>query len=203
MVFNLEFLSWVFAVGMFAFIMTFTPGPNNIMLATSGINFGIKRSMPHVMGVAIGFPVMLILVAGGVGFLFSIPIIRLFLKLFGVGYVFYLAYLIATTNEMSKKKVSKPISFLEAAGFQWINPKAWAQAIGASSAYLTFDTNKYIQVFAMAMIFLPIGIASSYVWASFGEIIGKRLREGKRLVYFNVAMAIGLIVTVIPSILLH
>ncbi|WP_253445283.1 LysE family translocator [Halomonas sp. Y3] len=198
-----DYLTWLLAIASFAFVMTFTPGPNNIMLATSGANFGLKRSMPHVMGVAFGFPAMLIVVAVGIGYVFQFPVVRGVLRMVGLAYILYLAYLIATANALRGTRQSRPISFWQAAGFQWINPKAWAQAIGATSAYLSLDFDKYAQIAAMALVFLPIGIASSWIWAAFGVRIATFLDTPAKLRTFNVVMATALLVTILPVILTY
>lgn len=196
-----EYFAWLLAIASFAFIMTFTPGPNNIMLATSGANFGMKRSMPHVFGVAFGFPLMLIVVAMGIGFFLQYPLVRSILRIVGVFYIFYLAYLIASANSIKSVRQSNPISFWQAAGFQWVNPKAWAQAIGATSAYLSLDLNKYVQIAAMALVFLPIGIVSSYIWAAFGVRIASFLNTPLKLRVFNICMAAALLITILPVVL--
>ncbi|TDX23709.1 threonine/homoserine/homoserine lactone efflux protein [Modicisalibacter xianhensis] len=198
-----DYVAWLLAIASFAFVMTFTPGPNNIMLATSGANFGMKRSMPHVMGVAFGFPAMLVVVAVGIGYVFQFPVVRGVLRVVGLAYIIYLAYLIASANTLSSARQSKPITFWQAAGFQWINPKAWAQAIGATSAYLSLDFNKYAQIIAMALVFLPIGIASSWIWAAFGVRIAALLNTPTKLRTFNVIMAAALLVTILPVILTY
>ncbi|MEX0603064.1 MAG: LysE family translocator [Marinobacter sp.] len=196
-----EYFTWILAISSFAFIMTFTPGPNNIMLATSGANFGIRRSMPHVWGVAFGFPAMLLVVATGMGYILDYPVLRLALRIIGIVYIFYLAYVMATMSQLSKQGVKTPLTFLQAALFQWVNPKAWAQAVGASSAYLSIHFDKTLQIIAMAAVFLPIGVASSYIWAIFGSKIARLLNNKIKLRTFNICMALALLVTVIPVIL--
>lgn len=196
-----DYLSWLVAISSFAFVMTFTPGPNNIMLATSGANFGLKRSMPHVFGVAFGFPAMLVIVAMGIGYVFQHPAFSAVLRVVGIIYIIYLAYSIASVNKLSKNRHKNPIGFWQAAGFQWINPKAWAQAIGATSAYMSLDFNRYAQIFIMALVFIPIGIASSWVWAAFGMRIAAFLNTPAKLKIFNIVMVGALLVTILPVIL--
>lgn len=196
-----EYVTWVTAIATFAFIMTFTPGPNNIMLATSGANFGVRRSMPHVLGVTLGFPAMLLVVASGISFILEYESLRILLRLFGLGYILYLAYIMATLNRLSGENVSTPLSFWQAALFQWVNPKAWAQAIGASSAYLSVEYDRTMQILAMAVVFIPIGIASSFAWAVFGTQFAKLLNSQRKLHVFNLCMAAALLVTVMPVIL--
>lgn len=198
---ELEYLTWALAIATFAFIMTFTPGPNNIMLATSGANYGIRRSMPHVLGVAFGFPAMLLIVASGVSIVLEHEIARNLLRITGVCYVLYIAYRIAAFNNLSDQSVATPLSFWQAALFQWINPKAWAQAIGVSSAYLTIEHDQTLQILAMAVIFLPIGVASSFAWTVFGTQFAKLLNSRKKLRLFNIVMATALVLTVLPVIL--
>ncbi|MEO1121599.1 MAG: LysE family transporter, partial [Pseudomonadota bacterium] len=114
------------ALAAFAFASTWTPGPNNIMLANSGATFGYRASQPHAFGVALGFPIMLFLIALGLGELFKAsPVFRETLKWAGAALLLYLAWRIATAGRTKTAGGGRPFTFVEAAGFQWINPKAW------------------------------------------------------------------------------
>ena len=138
---NFELLSVtniaILALANFVFAASITPGPNNLMLATSGLNFGLTRTIPHMLGVVFGFLLMVFLACLGLGKVFQIvPILQTVLTYLGGAYMLYLAYRIATASGISNGAAkSKPLSFTEAALFQWINPKAWMMAITFSSAF--------------------------------------------------------------------
>ena len=132
---NIEILT---ALATFAFVSSITPGPNNLMLMSSGANFGFKLTIPHMLGVSLGFVIMVCLVGAGLIQIFDIyPITYQVLKVFSVIYLVYLAYKIATSKPIEDQKINntKPFSFLQAAMFQWVNPKAWTMALTAISVY--------------------------------------------------------------------
>jgi threonine/homoserine/homoserine lactone efflux protein len=112
---------------LFGVIAAVTPGPNNVMLTTTGLNFGIRRGIPHLLGICIGFPVMLALIGLGFGTLFQLyPILHEVIKIIGIIYLLYLAWKIASARGgVGEVSQSKPINFWQSAAFQWINPKAW------------------------------------------------------------------------------
>ncbi|MGN8200439.1 LysE family translocator [Salinisphaera sp. RV14] len=191
-------LSWSLAVAAFAFIVTFTPGPNNLMLAASAANFGMRRTTPHIWGVALGFPAMLLIIAFGLSFIVQISVVNYGLRVLGIVYILYLAYRIATIKYVRGTATARPLTFLNAAAFQWVNPKAWTQAAGSISAYLTVKDAAAIQTLLIAAIFVPIGIASSYTWAVFGEQIARLLNTEVRFRCFNFCMALVLVLAVVP-----
>jgi len=122
----------------YAFVTSITPGPNNTMLLASGVNYGFVRSLPHVLGISIGFGVMVVGVGAGLGRLFEdYPSLYAALRIVGGAYLLYLAWQIATAAPMQDASPNgRPFGFWKAAGFQWVNPKAWIMAIGAITAYL-------------------------------------------------------------------
>ena len=120
----------------FTFATSVTPGPNNAMLTASGANFGFRRAVPHMLGIILGFPAMVLAIGLGLGTVFSaLPWLHLALKYVGAAYMLYLAWRIATAERGKGAAAAKPISFFEAAGFQWVNPKAWIMGVGALAAY--------------------------------------------------------------------
>ncbi|MBP4034383.1 LysE family translocator [Aeromonas sp. PrichA-15] len=124
------------ALALFAFVSTFTPGPNNIMLMTSGANVGFKRTIPHMLGITFGFGAMLILVGIGLMSLFNAyPITHSILKVLSLSYLLYLTYKIATSGKTEAKHDFRPMSFLGAVAFQWVNPKGWSMALTAITVY--------------------------------------------------------------------
>jgi threonine/homoserine/homoserine lactone efflux protein len=121
---------------LFAFVSSITPGPNNTMLLSSGVNFGFNRTIPHMLGISCGFALMVLAVGFGLGAVFkAYPILYTVLRYAGAAYLLYLAYKIATSGpaEDGDQSNTRPMSYLSAAAFQWVNPKAWVMAIGATA----------------------------------------------------------------------
>ena len=177
------------ALAGIAVSMTWAPGPNNAMLSASGANYGWRRSVPHVTGVAVGFPVMLILVASGLErVLQTFPFVVEMLGWAGLAMMVWFAWRIATANASRESARSRPLTFLEATAFQWVNPKAWAVAIYLTAGY-AIGESALSNILLAAGVFLVSGLASSHTWAVFGAGIGKALDRGWRLRAFNVAMA--------------
>ncbi len=179
----------VFALAALAVSMTWTPGPNNTMLTASGANFGWRRTVPHAMGVAIGFPVMLVAVALGLGGIFAAePRIATVLTWIGFAAMLYFAWRIATADVARAETRSRPLTFIEASAFQWINPKAWTFAIWVSATYAA-GTAALTNIIVAAAVFLLSGLGSSQTWTLFGTVIGRLLGTGWKLRAFNFAMA--------------
>ncbi len=177
--------------------MTLAPGPNNAMLSASGANYGWRRSVPHAMGVAVGFPIMLILVALGLErMLEAFPFIVEILSWGGCAMMAWFAWRIATADAASSSARGSPLTFLEAIAFQWVNPKAWALAIYITAGYAIGESALSNTLLA-AGVFLLSGLASSHTWAVFGAGIGKALNHGWRLRAFNVVMALLLLVSAV------
>ncbi|MEL6278562.1 MAG: LysE family translocator [Pseudomonadota bacterium] len=178
------------ALAAFAFASTWTPGPNNIMLANSGATFGYRASQPHAFGVALGFPIMLFLIALGLGELFKAsPVFRETLKWAGAALLLYLAWRIATAGRTKTAGGGRPFTFVEAAGFQWINPKAWSMAIGTASAFMV-GLAPVKEAAICAGVFVLSGIGSSQTWTIFGVSIRRFLSTDARLRTFNVTMGL-------------
>jgi len=196
-------MEFYLAVFLFAVSATVTPGPNNIMIMTSGLNYGVKNSIPHLLGICFGFPVMVIIVGLGFSVVFEMyPLFHEAIKIFGVLYLLYLAWLIASSSPVSLEGTkSKPLSFAQAALFQWVNPKAWVVATGAVSAYTTVSSDVLGQVVYIALAFLLVAFPSLGVWLIFGVGIKKYLKSAKHQKIFNLTMALLLIVSVLPVLI--
>jgi|TARA_B110000211_G_C14048789_1_gene540228 threonine/homoserine/homoserine lactone efflux protein len=190
------------AIFFFGVSTGITPGPNNIMLMTSGMNFGIKRSIPHVLGICVGFPVMIILIGLGFSIVFEkFPILHEVIKILGLVYLLYLSWLIANASpDKLESKESKPFTFLQAALFQWVNPKAWVVATSSISAYTTLEGNIYSQVFIIAISFFFAAIIATSTWLVFGKGIKQVLQSTKQQRIFNISMAALLVASVFPVI---
>ncbi|MER1894584.1 LysE family translocator [Proteus mirabilis] len=169
------------SLAIFPFVTSITPGPNNIMLLASGINFGLKRTMPHAIGVSLGFFVMLLAVGIGIGALIkSSPIIYNILKYLGALYLLWLAWKTAISHsvEQNSNKQGSPLTLLEAALFQWINPKSWMMAISGITLY-TSPQYPYISMLLVAIIFTLINFPCVAIWATFGRSLRERLKNPK------------------------
>lgn len=192
------------AILVFAVSTTITPGPNNIMIMSSGLNFGLKRSLPHLMGIGLGFPLMVAGVGLGFGAIFErFPVIHEVIKVLGVLYLIYLAYLVATSAPKSldnNTSETKPLTFIQAALFQWINPKAWVMATGAVAAYTTQDASIMLQVMFISLAFLIAGVPCVGMWLVCGTWLKRFLKEVKYQRLFNLTMALLLIVSILPVI---
>ena len=178
------------ALAGIAISMTWTPGPNNAMLSASGANYGWRRCMPHALGVTVGFPIMLILVALGLErALAEFPIIMEILSWTGFAMITWFAYRIATASSAHESTRGRPLTFFEAVAFQWVNPKAWTLAIYLTASYGTGQA-AFGNIPLAAGMFLVSGFASSLTWAAFGAGIGTVLNRGWHLRAFNVLMAL-------------
>ncbi|GAD89713.1 MULTISPECIES: LysE family translocator [Vibrio] len=191
------------AILLFAFSSTITPGPNNIMMMTSGMNYGVKRSLPHFMGICIGFPTMVVAIGLGLGSLFQwFPTLHDIIKVLGIVYLLYLAWKIASaeTDSLSGEK-AKPFTFLQGALFQWVNPKAWIMATGAVAAFTSDAMNIYTQVGLIAGLFLLVAFPCVGMWLVFGSKVRLFLSDPKHQKIFNVCMAILLVLSIVPVVL--
>ena len=188
---------------LFAASTAITPGPNNAMIMASGLNHGVRGSLPHFLGINIGFTMMVVFIGFGMGaVLEGIPILHRFIRIFGVLYLLYLAWLIATTATSDlDHEPSKPLSFWQAALFQWVNPKAWVMVTGAMSAYTSPAFNIYGQVLMIASIFFVVGTPCSAVWMLGGVSLKQVLRAPKRQKAFNVIMALLLVISICPVVI--
>jgi len=192
----------IISIFIFALSSSITPGPNTVMIMSSGLNHGIKNSLPHVFGICFGFPIMVILLGLGLGFIFEkYTFLHEIIKIAGVLYLLYLAYKIATSLKASfKSKKSKAMTFVQAFIFQWLNPKAWVVAAGAISAYTNSSANIYSQVFLIAFIFFIVAFPSVFVWLIFGSKLKKVLKNTKHHRIFNYTMGFLLFLSILPII---
>ena len=192
---SLELLT---ALVAFAFVTVITPGPNNLMLMASGANFGFRRSVPHMLGIGLGFPSMVFLVGIGVMQLFDLwPPSYLILKGLSVAYLLYLAWKIA--NAAPPKDASaegRPLTFLQSAAFQWVNPKAWSMALSAITLYATSRDLK--AVLWVAGTYVAVSAVSTTSWTVLGQQMRRLLKSPARLRIFNRVMAGLLVATLIP-----
>ncbi|NVC94284.1 LysE family translocator [Vibrio natriegens] len=187
------------ALALFAFVSTFTPGPNNIMLMTSGANVGFKRTIPHMLGITFGFGAMLILVGIGLmGLFHAYPVTHTILKALSLSYLLYLTYKIATSGKAETKNNFKPMSFIGAAAFQWVNPKGWSMALTAVTVYSSGAA--WLELIFIAGIFCLTNLPSVTFWTAAGIQLQRWLTTSKRVKGFNYGMAALLLLSTIPMI---
>ncbi|SFO26079.1 Threonine/homoserine/homoserine lactone efflux protein [Mesorhizobium sp. NFR06] len=190
------------ALLVYALVTSITPGPNNLMLLASGVNFGIVRTIPHMLGISIGFFVLLLAVGLGLGAaLVAVPALHTGLKIAGAAYLLYLAWKIAMSRSLSGKGEAEatPMRFVDAAAFQWVNPKAWVMAITAMAVYTNPD-HPFISVMLISAAFAIVNLPSVSVWAGFGTALRGFLSDPMRLKWFNITMGVLLAATLWPML---
>lgn len=189
----------------FVFVMFFTPGPNNIMLMSSGLTYGFRRTLPHMAGVTLGFAFMVAAVGIGLGTVFiAYPMLETVLKYAGAAYLVYLAIVIGMSGPPTEQRdtLRGPMSFWGAALFQWINGKGWVIVIGTITAYAAiahFPWNIAIQT----VISLTVGTLSSAAWALFGSVLRPARSSARAVRAFNIAMAVLLLASLYPVFMDH
>ncbi|MEL0437321.1 LysE family translocator [Phycobacter sp. K97] len=190
----------ILALALFAFVSSITPGPNNLMLMASGANFGFRRTIPHMLGVALGFVFMVILVGAGLIQVFdAFPVSYTVLKAASVIYLLYLAWKIANAGPAETGDAKgRPMTFVQAAAFQWVNPKAWAMALTAISAYAP-DQSLWA-IFVVAALFGAVNLPSVSSWTVLGQQMARLLTNPRRLTVFNWTMALLLVASLYPVI---
>jgi threonine/homoserine/homoserine lactone efflux protein len=184
----------------FAFVTSVTPGPNNMMLLASGVNFGLRRTVPHMLGISVGHSVMVFLLGLGVaGVITALPWAGLALKVLSVGYMLWLAWKIAHAAAPGDgRSGGKPFGFLQAAAFQWVNPKAWAMALGAVTAYA--PSGSVGAVALVAVVFACVNLPSVTLWVAAGQAVRRWLDGPGRLRAFNWGMAGLLVLSLWPVV---
>ena len=189
------------ALIVFAVVSTITPGPNNLMLLSSGANFGFKRTIPHMLGIGLGFAWMGALVGIGLIEVFDrFPVSHDILKVASIGYLLYLAYKIATSQPIEEQGNNKvaPLTFIQSAAFQWVNPKAWSMALTAISVYSPSRSLESIAL--VSIIFALANIPSVSLWTVLGQQLRRLLSSTFRLRAFNWTMAGLLVASIYPTL---
>jgi len=195
-------IEWLLAVAAFCVVTCFTPGPNNTMLMASGLNYGFGRTLPHMLGVALGFTGMVLAVAFGIAKVFEwVPALYVALKVVSVVYLLWLAWQIATADPRPKSGEAggRPLTFVEAAAFQWVNPKAWIMAVGASAAYIVASA-PIASVIAIATMFLVVGLGSSATWVVGGSALRRLIGNPTAIRVVNIALALLLVASLWPIV---
>lgn len=190
------------ALLVYAFVTSITPGPNNFMLLASGVNFGFWRTAPHMLGIGVGFLSLLLGVGFGLGaVLTAVPALHTILKVAGGAYLLYLAWRIAMSRTLKDggAAAARPMTFLEAAAFQWVNPKAWVMAVTAMAVYAD-PAAAFTSVLIVSSAFAIVNLPSVSCWAGFGTALRGFLSDPMRLKWFNIAMGLLLAATLWPML---
>ncbi|MBC8036993.1 MAG: LysE family translocator [Rhizobiales bacterium] len=189
------------ALVTFAFVSSITPGPNNLMLLASGVNFGFRRTIPHMLGIGVGFTFMVIVVGLGLGELFkAFPAIYTALRVVGGLYMLWLAWKIANSGPVGEgRSAGTPITFIQAALFQWVNPKAWVMAVTAIATY-TLPNNYLWSVLLVGLVFGGVNLPSVSTWALFGTALKHVINHPRVLRVFNITMAVLLVLSLAPLV---
>lgn len=189
------------ALATFAFVTSVTPGPNNVMLLASGLNFGFLKTIPHMLGISIGFAAMVLVVGLGFGqILAAAPFLETVIKVAGIAYMLWLAWNLAIAGGIGEGAgKSRPMTFLEAAAFQWVNPKAWAIIVSATATFGAADAF-VTSVVVIALVFVAVNLPSVSTWALFGAWMRRYLRDGPVVRVFNGVMAALLVASLWPAV---
>jgi threonine/homoserine/homoserine lactone efflux protein len=187
----------------FAVSASVTPGPNNVMVTASGANFGFRRTLPHLVGIAAGFTAMVLAIGFGLGALFDrYPLAHAVMRWVGAAYLLYLAWRIARARALAEGAASgRPFTAWEAALFQWLNPKGWVIAVGAVSTYTTVGGDVTVEIPLIAAVFGAVCFLAVALWAGFGVALRAWLRSPRALAAFNMAMAALLVASLAPLLL--
>lgn len=193
-------MDYIYSLALFTVASSATPGPNNILVMTSGVNFGVKRSLPVFCGICVGFALMLLLVGIGFGQVFELfPGLHTLIKVVGVGYLLYLAWVVAgSSSSFKSNEQQQPLTFLNGALFQWVNAKAWIVATGAVAAFTASGDEHFMQVVLVAGTFLVLSFPSVGIWLFFGSWLKKYLKSTTNQKIFNITMAGLLVISVLP-----
>jgi threonine/homoserine/homoserine lactone efflux protein len=197
-------LQTLIALTTFAFVSAATPGPNNLMLMASGTNFGFGRTGPHMLGVILGFTLMVLLVGLGLGAVFAaVPGAMLVLKVVSTIYLLYLAWRIAASPPPRLDDIEsegQPLTFLQAAAFQWVNPKGWTMALTAAAVYVPAQ-NRVLGAVVVALVFLVVNVPAATIWAAAGVQLRRLLHRPRAYRAFNVGAALLLVASLYPVLI--
>lgn len=186
----------------FVIASSVTPGPNNLMLLASGANWGLARTLPHITGIVLGFPVMILGVGLGIGAVFgAMPWLHTVLKYVAFAYLCWLAWRIAAAARPGEAGgIRRPLSLVEAAAFQWVNPKAWALVVSGITVFIDPAGNRALQIVGIAALFAVVVLPNCIAWTVFGRGIARFLSNDRRRRWFNIAMAVLLVAATVPAL---
>jgi threonine/homoserine/homoserine lactone efflux protein len=180
----------------FSFVMAITPGPNNVMLTASGANFGFRRTVPHIFGISTGCAIQLVAVCAGLGALFTRwPVLQTVLQWAGAVYLLWLGWKLVRSGEVAERQAPQPVTFLQAAAFQFVNPKAWVMSLSAVALFLPTGMSVIAASVYLIVMMVIINIPCITTWALFGTALRGLLKRPPARLAFNVSMAVALAVT--------
>lgn len=190
------------ALVTFCIVSSVTPGPNNMMLLSSGATFGFKRTIPHMLGISLGCVAMVLLLGLGLaGLIARAPWLYTMLHILSTAYLLYLSWRIATSVGVGANSArARPMYFLEAAAFQWVNPKAWAMCLGVATSFTRPD-HLYVDVPVVGIILALVGLPCIMLWAGGGMVVRQLLAKPGALRAFNIGMALLLVASLIPGVI--
>ena len=182
----------------YAFVMSITPGPNNVMLTASGARFGIRRTVPHLLGICAGFNAQLLAVCAGLAVLFSRwPALHTLLSWLGAAYLVFLGWQLLRSEARAAAAPARPLRSHEAALFQFLNPKAWVMSLTAATLFLPGTLAPALQGLYMVAVMVAVGLPCMAVWAFFGSALRRFLAGARARMLFNTSMAAALAVTAV------
>lgn len=185
----------------YSFVMSSTPGPNNLMLTTSGANFGYRRTVPHILGIAAGHGPQIFVCCLGLGTLFvAFPVLHQILHYVGAAYLVYLAWKLAG-SAIGRTDMQRPLSFWQALAFQAVNPKSWVKSITVATVFMPPGMAVLPAAALVSVIAIAIGVPCVSMWALFGVAIRRLLTDPKRQRAFNAIMAASLVVLAIMLVI--
>jgi threonine/homoserine/homoserine lactone efflux protein len=180
----------------YSFVMSITPGPNNVMLTASGANFGFRRTLPHMLGISAGCAVQLVAVCAGLGALFTKwPVLQTVLQWAGAAYLLWLGWKLIRSGEVAAGKAAEPITFMQAAAFQFVNPKAWVMSLSAVALFLPAGLGVVAAASYLISMMVTINLPCIAVWALFGSSLRSVLTRKAARLAFNISMAVALVAT--------
>lgn len=190
------------AASLFIVVSSVTPGPNNMMILASGVNFGFARSLRHLFGISLGFGLMILLVGLGLhAVLERSPAVFAALRWCGAAYLLWLAWKLANAGAPSAQKsgAAQPMVFWEAAGFQWVNPKAWVMAVTLISTFLPAQATP-LHALSLAALVIALNLPCVATWGAFGSAMRRTLQDPLKLLLFNITMALALVGSLYPML---
>lgn len=195
--------SLLLSAAIFSFVTSVTPGPNNTFLLSSGVNFGLKKSMPYLMGIMAGLCGMMLAIGLGLGVIFNtFPVVYQVLKFIGFAYIVYLAYLIIRSTSKSENAQAEYIGFWKSTTFQFVNPKAWIVLASYMATFVPVESGISISL-ATCAVFLIATFPGALIWAVSGQLLRNWLSDARRRRVFNITSAVLLVLSMIPVLIMH
>lgn len=191
-------MSQLLALAVFSFVSAVTPGPNNVMLWASGVQFGFRRTIAHIAGIAVGVGAMALLVTMGLGVLITtIPALEVGLKVIGSAYLLYLAFQIAGGGDAGQKEMARPLTLWQASIFQFVNPKAWVFVLAAVTTFRPPELGVVVGTVAMAGVMMIVVVPCASLWAGAGTVLNRFLVGQRRSRWFRIALGVLLAATIV------